>query len=75
MNSGGETDPLFYLGKLWMKFFCNVTCRSTGTVLPVVACHTSSLPVQVFLLSARYSCFHCIQLNRAYVVTIVGPVF
>ena len=40
----GETDHPFFLEKLWMKFVNDITC--TGTVLPVVACHTSSIPVQ-----------------------------
>ena len=57
MNSGEKRTTPFFLEKLWMKFVSDITC--TGTVLPVVACHTSSLPVQVILLSTRCSCFHC----------------
>ena len=54
----GETDHPLFLEKLWMKCVGDTTC--TDTVLPVVACHTSSLPVQVILLSARRSesCVH-----------------
>ena len=53
----GETDHPFFLEKLWIKFVSDITC--TGTVLPAMVCHISSLPVQVILLSARRSCFHC----------------
>ena len=58
MDSGEKrTTP--FSGKIMDKinFVSDITC--TGTVLPAMVCHISSLPVQVILLSARRSCFHC----------------
>ena len=65
----GETDHPLFLENLWMKCVGDTTC--TDTVLPVVACHTSSLPVQVILLLHAVLVF-TVKLNM---LLLADPVF
>ena len=65
----GETDHPFFLEKLWIKLVSDITC--TGTVLPVMVCHTSSLPVQLFCYMHAVLVF-TVKLN---LLLLVDPVF
>ena len=71
----GETDHPFFLEKLWIKFVSDITC--TGTVLPAMVCHTSSLPVQVILLCmyvCMYNLYFRLRNTEQHSHTVLGSI-